>query len=109
MTIYPDPLGLNELHVSPDGLGGFNVYVGATSSDASFGMTLPAAQAPRLARQLAPVVIPDRDDLAFELFAADNWRQSRAASRKDWADNGRRHYAYVLADAAIEQFKQANR
>lgn len=126
MTKYPDPLGVYELTVSPDGLGGFNVYVGHASSDYSLGMTLGGDRAALLAKQLAPnpvdrvlaaraarppVVIPDRDLLARELFVADNWRQPTLEALAEWeyiTEDQREQYTHRLADAAIAVFKAAN-
>ena len=55
------------------------------------------------------VKLPDREELAFELFNADNWRQTREQNRVDF--NGPacpRGHAYVMADVAIAAFKAAN-
>jgi hypothetical protein len=61
------------------------------------------------------IKIPDRDDLAFELFAADNSKASREHCRDEFerlkreqAAAGETFYIYPLADAAIEQFRKAN-
>jgi hypothetical protein len=66
-------------------------------------------------RRALPISYPDREELARELFARDNSRQSREQSRIDFdrlkreqAAAGEAFYVYPLADAAIEQFRRAN-
>ena len=60
----------------------------------------------------APVALPDRDDLARELFVADNSSAPRALCVSDFirqkAEQGEALYVYDLADAAIAAFKRAN-
>ncbi|QDK01931.1 hypothetical protein SEA_VIBAKI_51 [Arthrobacter phage Vibaki] len=58
----------------------------------------------------APAIrYPDRDELAFELFHADNGRRNRAENLADWnAPHTKRQYAYHLADVAIDMFRKAN-
>jgi hypothetical protein len=55
---------------------------------------------------------PDREELARELFIADNWQAEREQMIIDFNDQTRTganaHY-FELADAAIEQFRKANR
>jgi hypothetical protein len=64
------------------------------------------------ARQLRPPVkLPSRDDLARDLFVADNWRQPEAAALAEWADiteDHREQYTHRLADAALAAFRKAN-
>lgn len=76
------------------------------------GDELPCADCPKPATN---VTLPDRDDLAFELFNADNHRQAREQNRADFDAMKKRQdaagigfYVYRLADAAIEAFKRAN-
>lgn len=61
-------------------------------------------------RSRRALVMPDREDLARELFIADNWRQSRDDSIADWATivPTYRDGTYRLADAAIAAFRTAN-
>jgi hypothetical protein len=66
-------------------------------------------------RRALPIRYPDRDDLAFELFAADNSKASREHCRDEFerlkreqAAAGETFYIYPLADAAIEQFRKTN-
>ena len=58
-----------------------------------------------------PVKVPSRDDLARDLFVADNHGQPAAAALTEWADiteGGVEQYTHRLADAAIEAFLKAN-
>ena len=55
-----------------------------------------------------PVTLPDRDELARELFIRDNARQGRAKSVEDFERLGGQTYAHYLADVAIEAFRKAN-
>jgi hypothetical protein len=62
-----------------------------------------------------PVRYPDRDELAFALFAADNYIEKSEQIRADYdrlrveqAAAGEHFYVDLLADAAIEAFKRAN-
>jgi hypothetical protein len=59
-----------------------------------------------------PVMYPDRDELAFKLFRADNSSASIALCIEDFhkqkAEQGEQFYVYPLADAAIEAFRKAN-
>lgn len=61
----------------------------------------------------APVRYPDRDELAFELFRADNSRAPRALCVDDFskqkAEQGEQFYVYSMADAALELFAKVNR
>ncbi len=70
---------------------------------------LTVADLEQLLQQARPVTIPDRIELAFALYDADNWRQTTEQNRREWGDpTTKRQYAFVLADAAIEAFKRAN-
>jgi hypothetical protein len=58
---------------------------------------------------------PDREDLAYALFVADNWHMKPAQVRADYdatkarqAAEGVTFYVYPLADAALDMFRKAN-
>jgi hypothetical protein len=77
--------------------------------------SLTAADLEAVLRRATPVMYPDRDELAFELFAADNRNATPEQIRADFdqlkhgfAEHGATFYVYPLADAAIEQFRKAN-
>lgn len=63
-----------------------------------------------------PVEYPDRDELAFELFNADNSLQDRNSNIRDYLQlkaeqkaAGEKFYVEVLADVAIAEFRRLNR
>lgn len=60
---------------------------------------------------MSKLVIPDRDDLARELFVADNANASREEALRGFYEQAGSGEIYVhyLADAAIAAFRKANR
>jgi len=82
-------------------------------NDYTFDGTLNVAD---LAEQMllaaqTPVALPDRDELARELFMKDNSNGRPKHLLNDWIDLSAigDTYCHHLADAAIAAFKRANR
>ena len=115
MPRHPDRL--DDLHAQlladarqqPDYAAGAVTSISAYSEGAEHALDSVRLQGYTLP---TPLVIPDRHDLAFALFDADNGRRTTEQNRADWiylsTQQKGRQYAFILADVAIAEFKRAN-